>query len=170
MTVTVVLNIVGSVIAAVLLILLARAWSRFIMPLIDRTIAIEGDWLTDIVFPDGEKNRHRITLRRFGHTVWGDAICEEGWGQGFRYKISGTFKNLVLAAQYEIVGRQRVERGSFTLMLIEGGSRLKGYLAYLDNDTNGIEAARCEWLAQEVPDPRARSTRRPGTANSRTHT
>lgn len=153
MSANIVASIIGGFLVWVFLELLRRAWSRYILPLFNKGIAIEGVWVTDITFPDGERNKHRITLRRFGHTVWGTAICEEGWGKGFRYKVTGTFKNLVLAAEYEIIEKRRLERGSFTLMLIDGGSKLRGYLAYLDNDSNKIETTACEWLAEGVPRP-----------------
>lgn len=147
-------NILASVIGGILLALSQYIWSRFILLQTDKGIAIEGAWIAEIVFPGGERNKHRITLRRFGHRVWGKAICEEGWGKGFKYKLAGTFKNLVLAAEYEIDEKRRLERGSFTLMLVDGGSTLRGYLAYLDNDRNEIETTACEWRATAMLSPK----------------
>lgn len=144
-------NIVASVIGGLLLLSVQYVWSRYILPQIDKGVAIEGIWIADIVFPDGEKSKHRLTLKRFGHAIWGTSICVGEWGEGLRYKVRGTFKNLVLAAEYEVVGNRRLERGSFTLMLVDGGSALRGYLAYFDNDRSRIETTACEWRAEAVP-------------------
>jgi hypothetical protein len=148
-------NILASVIGAMLFAFLQYVWSRYILPQIDKGVAIEGTWITEIEFPDGKENKHRIRLRRFGHAVWGTAICIGGWGrdQGFKYKVTGTFKNMILAAEYEIVGNRRFERGSLALKLVDGGSKLEGYLVYLDNAEDKIKAVACEWLAEGVPSP-----------------
>lgn len=146
-------NFIAGVLVGLLFPFLRYIWSRFVLPLIDKTIKIEGSWLAEITFPDGIENKHRITLKRFGHRIRGRAICVGGWGEGFEYEIAGTFKNLVLAAEYGVVEQGRFERGSFTLMLVEGGSILRGYLAYFDNEKRRIEAAECEWRAEGVRNP-----------------
>jgi len=73
--------------------------------------------------------------------------------QGFNCKVTGTFKNMILAAEYEIVGRRRFERGSLALKLVDGGSKLEGHLVYFDNAEDKIKAVACEWLAEDVPSP-----------------
>ena len=154
MTVSVmVASILASLIAAALAGSSRHIWSRHIWAQTGKGM-LRGPWITEIVFPDGEQNTHRIRLWRLGRWVWGNAICEKGWGKGFQYKIRGTFRNLVLVATYKVGEKRRLERGSLTLMLVDGGSKLQGYLVYLDNEKNRIETTACEWLAEDVPSPK----------------
>jgi hypothetical protein len=144
-----VIGVVGSVVAAVLLAL----WGRVIVPWYegrtDQGATIEGTWVSEITFPEGERNKHRMLLRKAGYNISGETTCYEGYSKGNSYAIQGTFKNLILTATYEIENQRRLERGSMVLMLGNDGKTLSGYLSYYDDLANSIRTTKCDWIRED---------------------
>jgi hypothetical protein len=113
-------------------------------------VSLEGTWLAEISFPDGEKNWHRMALRQEGMEVTAESICYEGYAKGFRYLIQGKFRRQILACIYTIDDKTRIEQGSMVLMLGKDGRVLKGILSYYDNEKEEIASTYCElWREDE---------------------
>jgi hypothetical protein len=125
-------------------------WLRVLQPWYENRLyqdaKIEGLWTTIINFPDGTTNTHRIALERVGYSISGSVVCISGYSEGQTYTFSGTFKNLLLTGSYQMSNGRSLERGTFTLMLVEGGARLRGHLTYYDNQAHSVGTAPCEWV------------------------
>jgi hypothetical protein len=106
---------------------------------------IEGVWLSEITFPEGEKNKHRMQLDRVGYTVTGRTTCYEGYSEGNTYDLNGTVRNLIFTCTYRINDPRRFEGGSMALMLVNDGKMLKGQLSFYDEQTNSMQSTNCEW-------------------------
>jgi hypothetical protein len=143
-------GIVSGIMASLIIFVFRIYWLRILQPWYENRLyqgaIIEGDWTTTINFPDGTTNTHRISLRRVGYAVNGVVNCVSGYSEGQTYELAGTFKNLLLTGNYQVINSRSLERGTFTLMLIEGGARLRGYVAYYDNLAHSVMAAPCEWV------------------------
>lgn len=143
-------GVVSGVIASLIVFAFRVYWLKILQPWYENRLyqgaVIEGDWTTTIDFPDGTTNTHRITLRRVGYTVSGVANCVSGYSEGQTYEFAGTFKNLLLTGTYQVTNSRSLERGTFTLMLVQGGARLQGYLSYYDNLVHSVRSAPCEWV------------------------
>ncbi len=91
-------------------------------------------------------NEFSITLERKGHVVTGTMLSIKGKNEGRHYKISGTFKNLILTATYESTDKKEIERGSLSLMLKHNGKCFYGYIVALDDEEHDLGAARTHWV------------------------
>lgn len=135
-----VVGVVSGVVAALLVFTFRSLWERIVMPWYEERLykgaRIEGCWLSEVTFPEGEKNKHRMQLHRVGYTVTGTTTCYEGYSEGNSYDLQGTFKNLTLSCTYQINDPRRLERGSMVLMLVNDGTTLKGQLSFYDDRTN----------------------------------
>ena len=146
-----VVGVISGVVAAFLVFVFRSLWDRILVPryeeLLYKDAKIEGAWSAEITYLEGEKNKHKMQLRRVGHNVTGTSTCYEGYSEGSSYDLQGTFKNLTLSCTYHINDARRLERGAMVLMLINDGATLKGYVSYYDNQTNSVRATTCEWTA-----------------------
>jgi hypothetical protein len=146
-------GVVSGVIASLIVFAFRVHWVRVLQPWYENRLykgaKIEGLWSTTINFPDKVTNRHRIDLERTGYSVHGSVICVSGYSEGETYELSGTFKDLILTGSYQMRGRG-LERGTFTLMMIGGGQKLSGFLAYYDNDQHSVRTTQCEWIFEGV--------------------
>lgn len=142
-------GVVSGLVATLIVFVIRAYWLKVIMPWYENRLyqgpKIEGTWATEIQFPDGITNKHRISIERIGYNVIGTAFCVEGPMEGQIYAFSGTFNNLLLTAYYRVANTRRLERGAFTLMLVEDGSKLQGHLTYYDDRTSSVRSAPCEW-------------------------
>lgn len=158
-------GVVSGVFVSIAALLFRVYWLKVLQPWYEDRVyqdtKIEGPWTTTINFPDGTTNTHRINLERVGHSISGSVICTSGYSEGQTYGFSGTFKNLLLTADYQVTNSRNLERGTFTLMLIEGGSRLRGYITYYDSLVHSIMAAQCEWIAASDVAPAAHNPTAP---------
>ena len=148
-------GVVSGLFVSIAVLFFREYWLKVLQPWYENRLyqdaKIEGSWVTKIDFPDDTTNTHRINLERIGYSVSGSVVCISGYSEGQTYEFSGTFKNLLLTADYQVTNGRSLERGTFTLMLIEGGSRLRGYLTYYDSVPHSVMAAPCEWiLASDV--------------------
>src|SRR4051794_8660867 len=147
-----VVGVISGVVAAFLVFAFRSLWEQIVMPryeeLLYKDAKIEGVWSSEITFPEGEKNKHRMQLYRVGHTVTGTTTCYEGYSEGNSYELQGTFRNLTLSCTYQINDTRRLERGAMVLMLVNDGAMLRGSLSYYDNQTNSVRSTACEWVAE----------------------
>lgn len=140
---------------AMLLFTFRPIWDKIVMPWIEDRIyqgpRIEGFWQSEITFPDGEKNKHRMQLRRAGYRVTGRTTCYRGYSEGNVYDLAGSFKDMILTCTYQIDDPRRLERGSMVLMLVNDGATLRGHLTYYDDKASSIRSTNCEWTAEGFP-------------------
>lgn len=105
-----VVGVAASVVATVLVLTFQALWSRVIIPWyeerLDSGATIEGTWVSEIIFPKGDRNKHRMRLSKAGYDVSGETTCYEGYSKGNIYATQGTFKNLILTTTYEIKNRR----------------------------------------------------------------
>ena len=90
----------------------------------------------------------RAEIFRTGHKVSGQIVEIGGASQIHTYKIEGSFRNLILAAIYENEGRQFIDRGSLSLMLVENGNTLSGFFSSYADSANRMIPFRCELKRQ----------------------
>jgi hypothetical protein len=144
-------GVVSGVVVSLIVFACRVHWLRVLQPWYENRLykgaKIEGLWSTTINFPDNVTNTLRIELQRIGYSVHGSVICVSGYSEGETYEFSGTFNDLILTGSYQVRGRG-LERGTFTLMMVGGGLRLKGYLAYYDNDQHSVNGVQCEWVLE----------------------
>jgi hypothetical protein len=86
----------------------------------------------------------RAELVRVGNRVEGRLIEIGGASEVHTYYIDGTFKNLMLCGRYENENPQNIDRGSFSLMLKENGSKFEGFFASYSEKGEEIYPFRCE--------------------------
>src|SRR5262245_49878528 len=100
------IGIVSGIVATLLVFAFRGLWEKIFVPWYEelryQDAEIKGVWLSEITFPEGEKNKHRMQLNRVGHTVLGTTVCYEGYSEGNSYDFRGTFKNLTLTCTYHI--------------------------------------------------------------------
>ena len=148
-----VIGIISGILATFLTVVIRSIWLQIIMPWYENVLykgcKIEGQWETEIQFHE-VINQYLITLKRVGYKITGVMICTSGPNTlGSIYKISGTFKNLILSGTYESTKTRELDQGAFTLMLINNGTLLRGYFAYYDNDENSILSIETEWKPKD---------------------
>ncbi|MEM9556493.1 MAG: hypothetical protein AAGC60_19705 [Acidobacteriota bacterium] len=145
-------GVISGLIATFLVFVLRAIWIRIIEPWYEEKVyqdaRIEGTWLSEIRFPAGEVNKHRMTINQVGHKISGRTICYEGYSEGQSYLLSGTFHNLILTITYRIDNPRRIERGSLVLMLFDDGKQLKGQVSFYDDKQHRILTTECSWVAE----------------------
>ena len=147
-----VIGIIGSVIITCLAFVSKVIWGRVVLPWWeDRTYVgeeIEGEWLGYADTPSGKSEQH-VVVKRKGYRVWGTIETIAGTPRNMKYNFEGTYKSLLLTATYEVANRERLDRGSFTLMLSRGGKELVGgEAAHLTND-NRVGYFKYEWTRRD---------------------
>lgn len=143
-------NVIVSVCSGIgvsfLLFLLNQFWKNTISPWYENKIykdlCIEGKWFC-LSF---EYRQDIINLERKGHNIDGTMTCLNGLEKGEEYLISGSFKNLVLTLLYETKDKTKADRGSFTMMAKNNGTRLKGKIAFYDNNRDAISIGNMVWF------------------------
>lgn len=77
----------------------------------------------------------RADLTRSGHQIKGKILEIGGASDIHTYDINGTFKNLILTANYESTSENHIDRGALSLMLIKNGEVLEGFFSsYSDTE------------------------------------
>jgi hypothetical protein len=146
-------GVVSGLVATLFVFVVRTYWLKIIMPWYENVLyqgpKIEGVWITEVHFPDEMVNTHRITLKRAGYKIIGTAVCVEGEIEGESHEITGTFNNRLLTCYYHASGDRRLERGAFTLMLVDNGKKLKGHLAYYENRQDTVLSVPMEMLPEK---------------------
>lgn len=143
-------NVIVSVCSGIgvsfLLFLLNQFWKNTISPWYENQIykdlCIEGKWFC-LSF---EFRQDIINLERKGHSIEGTMTCLNGSEKGEEYIVTGSFKNLVLTLLYETKDKTKSDRGSITMMAKNNGTRLKGKIAFYDNNRDVISIGNTVWF------------------------
>jgi hypothetical protein len=147
-------GVIGGVFAAAICGIFVCVWIRIIEPwyeeLLYKDARIEGAWDGRWTSETGNEVTEFVDLRRKGHRVWGTIKSVTGPDAGApEYLIQGTFKNLILTAEYESTSRQLLDRGSLTMMLVDDGEKFRGTVAYYSSKRHVTAASQlCEWRRQ----------------------
>lgn len=56
---------------------------------------------------------------------------------------SGLFKNLILSGTYETFNKENMDRGAFSLMLIDNGKKFEGFFSVYNDDNHSISPMQC---------------------------
>lgn len=87
--------------------------------------------------------RVRLDLSRVGHRISGRLTELGGASDVHTYNLEGEFRNLIAAGCYDNDNTSSLDRGSYSMMLIENGKKLEGYFsAYADED-HRIRPMKC---------------------------
>lgn len=77
----------------------------------------------------------RVEIKRVGHMVTGQIVEIGGASDIHTYRLSGSFKNLILTGEYENQDCAHIDRGGLSLMLRGNGQSLEGFFSsYVDED------------------------------------
>jgi hypothetical protein len=77
----------------------------------------------------------RVEIKRVGHAIAGQIVEIGGASDIHTYRLSGSFKNLILTGEYENQDCAHIDRGGLSLMLRGNGQSLEGFFSsYVDED------------------------------------
>jgi hypothetical protein len=153
MTANIVTNVISTIAGAAALAVITLFWKQVALVWWeDRQYSgeeIEGDWIGNAHTPAGD-SRQTVQVKRKGHRVYGTIRATGGAHEGMEYVFEGTYKSLLLTATYVSGKRDRLDRGSFTLMLTQGGRLLVGGEAAFITASNKVKWFKYEWSRQEI--------------------
>jgi hypothetical protein len=109
---------------------------------------IAGEWIGFASTPSGE-SQQTVQVTRRGYRVFGTIRAIKGTHVGMTYVFEGTYRSLLLTATYDSGDPRRLDRGTFTLMLTEGGSQLVGGEAAHITADNTVGYFKYQWRRPE---------------------
>jgi len=125
--------VAGIVTAFVIEVIIKNFWRNVVRPWYENTVyrdaKIEGRWEA-IATIDHQEVRRLWKISRQGHRIEADIVSTSGFDEGESFRMTGTFKNLLLTGSYNPTDSSRTDRGTYTLQLIEDGQRFKGYIVH----------------------------------------
>ena len=143
-------SVISTVVVSIIIFVFRRVIGAIALELFLQVFSlprnISGTWETtfwksgkDETFTENAKV-HQLLGR-----VWG-IIEYKRDGQFRKYRMTGTIKENVLVATYEIISpRQPLDRGAFTLSLANDGNKLTGCYSWTDDDSNSPKGHDYVW-------------------------
>jgi hypothetical protein len=149
------IGIISGLVVTALVVLLRAIWNSVIVPWFEnkiyKDVRIEGAWFSLYPTTAPDYRRDVISLTRRGHEVSGLMICtDSGADKGVRYKISGSFRNMILPLVYEDESKSSTDRGTITLKVTEGGKQMKGKVALYENKSDSIDEWDVIWFRDQA--------------------
>lgn len=92
----------------------------------------------------------RADLKRNGHQIKGKILEIGGASDIHTYDIQGTFKNLILTANYESTSENHIDRGALSLMLIKNGEVLEGFFSSYNDSEHRMSPMKCYLTKRNV--------------------
>lgn len=139
--------IAGIVTAFVIEIVIKNFWRKVIRPWYENTVyrdaEIEGRWEATAII-DNQQVKRVWKIRRQGHEIKADVTSISGYDEGEAFRMTGTFKNLLLTGSYNPTDSSRTDRGTYTLQLVEDGQRFRGIIAYYSRKTGEVSSGSYE--------------------------
>lgn len=140
------IGIISGLLTTFIVIVIQKIWVSAVEPWYEeriyKDVKLEGVW--ECQYPTLNL-KEKITLKSVAHRVNGVVVIVQGPDQGKTYEISGSFKNLILTASYHSVDRKSLDRGTYTLMLKNNGSKLEGYSAFYEDVRHEVVSEYCVW-------------------------
>lgn len=135
------IGIISGLLVVILIFIYNQVLIKIILPwyenLVYKDIVISGEWRSS---NNEEYSNEKIIIEQSAHTIKGSIIAIDGDDKGSQYIFDGIFSNLILTATYKPINQNKsLDRGSFTLKIIEDGNKLKGYASIYDNETDSIK-------------------------------
>ncbi|MFA7348156.1 MAG: hypothetical protein WCZ86_10375 [Desulfurivibrionaceae bacterium] len=85
----------------------------------------------------------RLDLNRVGHRISGRITELGGASDVHTYNLEGEFRNLIAAGYYDNDNTSSLDRGSYSMMLIENGYKLEGYFSVYSDEIHRIRPMKC---------------------------
>ena len=85
----------------------------------------------------------RAQFNRSGHKINGKILEIGGASDIHTYDINGSFKNLILTANYESTSDNHIDRGALSLMLIHNGDVLEGFFSSYSDSEHRMCPMKC---------------------------
>ena len=142
-------GIISGLTVSFVVMVLGKLWKNVIEPWYEervyKDLHIEGKWYS--LYPNTMDFRQEtINLKRHGHTVYGTMMCTIGPDDGEEYKLSGSFRNMLLPLTYESTDKKKTDRGSITLRSAFNGDRMVGKIALYETRFDEIETGMVLWF------------------------
>lgn len=106
-------------------------------------VRIDGEYDTTF-YENGKRRTEKAKLNyvgKFGRKLTGEIETD-----GTKYLFRGSFKNLIITAEYWNQDNAKLDRGTFTLMVTGRGSTLEGMYSWFEgNITTPIKAGKYTW-------------------------
>jgi hypothetical protein len=146
---SIVAGLVSGLFVALFVVVFRTLWRGTLVPWFEnrvyKDIQIEGSWFALYPTAAGEPQQ-TISLTRHGHAVSGTIICNTGEDEGQKYRVTGSFRNLILTLLYETEDHQKVDRGTLTLRCVRNGERLVGKQALYHDFSDAIREYDVLWF------------------------
>ena len=141
------IGIVAGLITTFIVVVLRQIWIGIIQPWYENRVyqdaEIEGKWHGS--YKDTEDGEELITIKRTGHKITGTITTINGADKGKKYIFTGSFNNLILTAAYSAKDVASLDRGTYSLMLVNNGTKLVGHAAFYEDTTHKIITGECTW-------------------------
>lgn len=152
-------GIIGGVIATAIVFFIQVVWLRIGRPFIEELLYsgldVNGEWVVDAHFADGDRRKRNLHLRQKAHRITGTLVATSGTDEGAAYELSGEFKNLILTLTYVNTEKGARDRGTLTLMSKADGRRLVGKSAYYSTDGDLVATCDYDCLRKQYAQPTA---------------
>jgi hypothetical protein len=139
-------GVISGLVASGLLLFFSAYWSSAIVPWYEERIykdaKIEGKWRGTISMTDGGQSDYILEISRKGHDVLGTIT---GVDSGESYRMKGEFRNMLLTFEYESANPNSIDRGCFTMVLVNNGKNFKGCGSFYFPPTHQVEKADIEY-------------------------
>lgn len=151
---SIIIGVVSGLLASAIGLIIRNVWLNVVKPAYEDAIykdaKIEGKWHGSHVDNYGELgldeevygNQYIMEISRSGHAIQGSIVGTSGGDEGRVYELTGTFRNLIVAATFESKNRQYIERGCLNLMVKKNGNQLEGYYTNYEDNNHEVFASR----------------------------
>jgi hypothetical protein len=140
-------GVIGGLIATFICVVIRLLWVRVIEPWHEERVYkdthVEGRWRSTCTL-EQEVRECVWELKRNGHSVRGSIVELSGTHRGVTYAFRGELRNLILTGGYSSVATHALDRGTLTLIVVDNGMRLIGYMAYYSNKKHMVGSVKYE--------------------------
>lgn len=142
------IGLLSSIISVTVIWFINQFWKKIFEPWFEEKLykgpEISGKWSAHLSYESGNENDITYIISRSGTRVKGKAICSSGYSKGMIWKFDGSFEGLILSLSYSALERSKLDRGNITMMLVNNGLKLKGYINYYQDDIHSIKSVSIE--------------------------
>ena len=125
----------------------------FRLPRLPRDRNLTGTWETEFE-KDGIAHYETAIVSQLFGRVWGIIEYHKQYDSGRRlrkYRMTGSVRENILVATYDIVSpKQPLDRGSFTLEFLLGGTKLEGCYSWTDDSSREPKGDKYVWTRLDI--------------------